>query len=43
MLPPRCFTCNHVLANLELPYEQGLRDIDNDDSSNKQAAILDVS
>ena len=21
MLPPRCFTCGHVLANLEIEYE----------------------
>ena len=29
MLPPRCFTCGHVLANLELKYEEGLINIDN--------------
>jgi DNA-directed RNA polymerase subunit N (RpoN/RPB10) len=29
MLPPRCFTCGHVLANLELEYEEGLQQIDN--------------
>ena len=29
MLPPRCFTCGHVLANLELKYEEGLVNIDN--------------
>jgi DNA-directed RNA polymerase subunit N (RpoN/RPB10) len=29
MLPPRCFTCGHVLANIELEFEEGLRDIDN--------------
>jgi len=30
MLPPRCFTCGHVLANLELDFESGLQQIDND-------------
>ena len=30
MLPPRCFTCGHVLANLELEYEENLQQIDND-------------
>jgi len=29
MLPPRCFTCGHVLADLELEYEEGLNLIDN--------------
>ena len=29
MLPPRCFTCGHVLADLELEYEEGLKQIDN--------------
>lgn len=29
MIPPRCFTCGHVLANLELQYEIGLQEIDN--------------
>jgi len=29
MLPPRCFTCGHVLANIELDYEEGLLNIDN--------------
>jgi DNA-directed RNA polymerase subunit N (RpoN/RPB10) len=29
MLPPKCFTCGHVLANLELEYEETLQDIDN--------------
>jgi DNA-directed RNA polymerase subunit N (RpoN/RPB10) len=29
MLPPRCFTCGHVLADLELEYEEGLNQIDN--------------
>jgi DNA-directed RNA polymerase subunit N (RpoN/RPB10) len=30
MLPPRCFTCGHVLANLELDFEETLQQIDND-------------
>lgn len=29
MLPPKCFTCGHVLANLELEYEETLQEIDN--------------
>jgi DNA-directed RNA polymerase subunit N (RpoN/RPB10) len=29
MLPPRCFTCGHVLANLELDLEEQLYEIDN--------------
>jgi DNA-directed RNA polymerase subunit N (RpoN/RPB10) len=29
MLPPRCFTCGHVLANLELEFEEKLQQIDN--------------
>ncbi len=29
MLPPRCFTCGHVLADLELEYEEKLQEIDN--------------
>jgi DNA-directed RNA polymerase subunit N (RpoN/RPB10) len=29
MLPPRCFTCGHVLANLELEFESELQNIDN--------------
>ena len=29
MLPPRCFTCGHVLANLELEFEDKLYEIDN--------------
>ena len=29
MLPPRCFTCGHVLANLELEFEEKLYEIDN--------------
>jgi DNA-directed RNA polymerase subunit N (RpoN/RPB10) len=29
MLPPRCFTCGHVLADLELEYEEGLNEIEN--------------
>ena len=29
MLPPRCFTCGHVLANLELKFEEKIQEIDN--------------
>jgi len=29
MLPPRCFTCGHVLADIELEYEEKLEEIDN--------------
>lgn len=45
MIPPRCFTCGHVLANLELIYEQGLLDIDNDvnlNSNQKAKAKRDL-
>ena len=47
MLPPRCFTCGHVLADLELEYEQGLLDIDNniklsaDEKSSKKRELVD--
>ncbi len=37
MLPPRCFTCGHVLANLELEFEQELQQIDNNISLNAEA------
>jgi DNA-directed RNA polymerase subunit N (RpoN/RPB10) len=30
MLPPRCFTCGHVMADIELEYENRLQEIDND-------------
>lgn len=30
MLPTRCFTCGHVLANLELEFESKIQEIDND-------------
>jgi DNA-directed RNA polymerase subunit N (RpoN/RPB10) len=29
MLPPRCFTCGHVMADIELEYEETLQEIDN--------------
>jgi DNA-directed RNA polymerase subunit N len=29
MLPIRCFTCGHILANLELEFEENLNEIDN--------------
>lgn len=29
MLCPKCFTCGHVLANLELELEEGIYEIDN--------------
>ena len=29
MLPPKCFTCGHVLADLELEFEEGIDQIDN--------------
>jgi len=29
MLAPICFSCGHVLAHLELPFENGLQEIDN--------------
>ena len=29
MLPPRCFTCGHVLADIELEFEEKLQEIEN--------------
>lgn len=29
MLPPKCFTCGHIMADLELEYEEELENIDN--------------
>ena len=41
MLPPRCFTCGHVLANLELEFEETLHQIDNNIklNDNKKAEL----
>jgi DNA-directed RNA polymerase subunit N (RpoN/RPB10) len=39
MLPPRCFTCGHVLANLELEYEDKLYEIDNNMKLNAEQKI----
>lgn len=36
MLPPRCFTCGHVLADLELELESRYEDIDNDINLNEE-------
>jgi len=47
MLPPRCFTCGHVLANLELEFEETLQQIDNniklndDDKSKSKRDLVD--
>jgi len=45
MLPPRCFTCGHVLADIEIDYEEGLKNIDNniklnDDQKSEAKRIL---
>ena len=36
MLPPRCFTCGHVLADIELEYEEKLEEIDNNNKLNAE-------
>lgn len=36
MLPIRCFTCGHVLGNLELEFEEKLNEIDNDIKLNNE-------
>lgn len=36
MLPVRCFTCGHVLANLELEYEEKMNEYDNDLTLNEE-------
>lgn len=36
MLPPRCFTCGHVLAHIELEYEEKLLEIDNNPKLNSE-------
>jgi DNA-directed RNA polymerase subunit N (RpoN/RPB10) len=40
MLPPRCFTCGHMFANLEIEYEEKILEIDNNIKlNNDQKAI----
>jgi DNA-directed RNA polymerase subunit N (RpoN/RPB10) len=47
MLPPRCFTCGHVLANLELEFEEKIQEIDNnnqisdDEKAKQKRAVVD--
>ena len=36
MLPPRCFTCGHVLANIELEFEDKLNEIENNIKLNSE-------
>ena len=48
MLPPRCFTCGHVLANLELELETKFIEIDNNinntdiDKSIQKKEVIDT-
>jgi DNA-directed RNA polymerase subunit N (RpoN/RPB10) len=41
MLCPKCFTCGHVLANIELPYEEGMYEIDNNVNFDKNKKIIE--
>ena len=51
MLPPVCFTCGHLFADIQVPYDADLIKIDNDANmkdegsdeakSNAKAALLD--
>ncbi len=47
MLPPVCFTCGHLFADIQVPYEADLIKIDNDANmtdeakSDAKAALLD--
>jgi len=47
MLPPRCFTCGHVLADIELDFEEGLNEIENnikltnEQKANKKKELID--
>lgn len=36
MLQPKCSTCGHILANLELEYEEKLEEIDNNTKLNDE-------
>lgn len=47
MLPPRCFTCGHILADIELDFEEGLNEIENnikltnEQKANKKKELID--
>jgi DNA-directed RNA polymerase subunit N (RpoN/RPB10) len=47
MLPLTCFTCGHLLADIQIPYENDLAKIDNDpkmsedEKNDAKAALLD--
>jgi len=47
MLPAVCFTCGHLFADIQIPYEADLIKIENDDKmsvdakSDAKAALLD--
>jgi DNA-directed RNA polymerase subunit N (RpoN/RPB10) len=30
MLPPVCFTCGHLFADIQVPYEKDIAEIEND-------------
>jgi DNA-directed RNA polymerase subunit N (RpoN/RPB10) len=36
MLPPKCFTCGHILADIELEYEDTLEEINNNTKLNDE-------
>jgi DNA-directed RNA polymerase subunit N (RpoN/RPB10) len=47
MLPPVCFTCGHLLADMQIPFENDLIKIENDpklnekEKSDLKATLLD--
>jgi DNA-directed RNA polymerase subunit N (RpoN/RPB10) len=47
MIPPVCFTCRRCLAEIDIPYNNDLRKIDNDttlstkEKNDQKAALLD--
>jgi DNA-directed RNA polymerase subunit N (RpoN/RPB10) len=36
MLPPVCFTCRHVFADIQIPYDTDMELIENDPKMNEQ-------
>jgi len=47
MLPPVCFTCGHLFADIQIPYDSDLLKIDNDpklsedEKNNAKSLLLD--
>ena len=47
MLPPVCFTCGHLLADIQIPYDMDLMKIENDlqmsdkEKNTAKSALLD--